>query len=235
MLPEGVVSHRSAAVLHGMMRAWAGPVEVTVAPGRLPRLTGAVPHQSVVLTEDRTEVDGIRVTSAARTIVDLAAALEPAWLERLLHEAVMRRQCAYADVAAVIDRTGGRGRPGTEDLRRMLGESVGDSALEVRWHRLLVKAGLRPPARQHQLVVDGRVYLLDFAWPDAQVALEVDGFAAHRTRAAFDRDRAKVLALQSAGWEVLSVSARTAPDLVIALLRRSISPFHRDSACGNAG
>jgi very-short-patch-repair endonuclease len=45
-------------------------------------------------------------------------------------------------------------------------------------------------------------------WPDRGLVVEFDGFAYHRTRAAFERDRARDAALQLAGNRVLRVTAR---------------------------
>jgi hypothetical protein len=221
--PQVTASHQTAARLWGLAGArLARPLHFTASPRLRLELVGAVVHRSELAAEDQAQAAGIKVTSPARTIVDLGAVWRPHSVERVLHDAVMRKLCEYEDVAAALDRIGGRGRAGTAGLRRVLTGALGDTPLEARWHQRLVHAGLPKPVRQHQVVVGHQVFVLDFAWPHARVALEADGFAAHRTRAAFDRDRGKVLALRSAGWEVLSVTAQTPPAPVIDLLRRFI-------------
>jgi very-short-patch-repair endonuclease len=214
--PRLIASHTSAASLWRLYPT-GFPVHCTIAPGRKARLAGVVVHQAPVRNDELTDVWGIMCTTPARAIVDLATVLPAAWVERLLHDAVMRGLCQYDEVRAVADRRR------SVVVRSMVEGASGTTPLEVRWYRLLRDAGVPEPVSQYQVVVDGSVFVLDFAWPEERVALEVDGFVAHRTRAAFDRDRAKVIALKSAGWEVVAVSAKTPPDPVLALLRRLIS------------
>jgi hypothetical protein len=212
--PRLVASHETAAAVWGLM-GLRKPLHVTVRSGRPPRLAGVVSHTAALGRRDCTERNGIPVTTVPRTLVDVASVLPPEWVGRLIDDAVMRGLCEYDDVVAAAS-----GRRGAAALCELVGTGgLGTTPLERKWARLLHDAGLPAPVTQHQVVVDGRVYVLDFAWPDARVALEVDGFVAHRTRGAFDRDRLKAVALQAAGWRVVAVTATTAPDLVLSLLR----------------
>ena len=224
--PKSVVSHRSAGWLHGLLQLPPPKVELTAPVGVKVNLTGVVGANAVVRPDERREHASIPVTTPARTLVDLSKVLAPDWVERLLHDAVMRRLCSYTDVVESARRNKAR------SFAETLHDLVGESPLEAKWHRILCAAGLRPPARQHQVVIGGHVYLLDFAWPEARFAIEVDGYSAHSTRAAFDRDRDKALALRAAGWTVVNVTSRTDPAAVLTLAHRQIRPFHRDSPCG---
>lgn len=49
---------------------------------------------------------------------------------------------------------------------------------------------------------------VDFAWRSARLIVELDGFAAHGTRTAFERDRARDRRLRAAGWRVVRVTWR---------------------------
>jgi very-short-patch-repair endonuclease len=72
-----------------------------------------------------------------------------------------------------------------------------------------VLAGLEP-VPQHEIVVDGRFLArVDFAWPEAKVALEYEG-AYHFDGVQILRDDARYSALVAAGWTVIRISA---PDL----------------------
>jgi very-short-patch-repair endonuclease len=211
--PHAVVSHRSAAWLWRLLAQPPRLIEVTVPLRVEVDLQGVTSCPAKLGPGEHTKIDGIAVTSVPRTLADLTTVLTPDWVERLVHDAVMRKLCEYNDVIAALDRAG------AERVRAALTDAVGTTPLEAKWHQLLCTAGLRPPARQHQIVLDGQVYVLDFAWPEHRVAVEANGFAPHRTRTAFDRDHDKVLALKRAGWEVIGVTARTKPDAVIPLLR----------------
>src|SRR5436309_708253 len=72
--PGAVLSHRSAAALHGIRRTDRANVEVTAA-GRSPRKRAGIDiHRSTTLTAaDTTIVNGIPCTTVARTFLDLAA------------------------------------------------------------------------------------------------------------------------------------------------------------------
>ncbi len=72
--------------------------------------------------------------------------------------------------------------------------------------RLLDAAGVPTPACHLPI----GPYEVDFAWPEALVALEVDGWAVHGRREAFEADRRRDLHLQALGWRVLHVSAAAA-------------------------
>jgi very-short-patch-repair endonuclease len=62
-------------------------------------------------------------------------------------------------------------------------------------------------------------------WPEQRLIVELDGYAAHRTRRAFEADRAKARALTVAGWRVVRMTPRQltdelAADLSALLTRR---------------
>ena len=59
---------------------------------------------------------------------------------------------------------------------------------------------------------------VDFHWPRHRLAVEVDGYAFHRTRRAFERDRERDALLAAAGWVTRRFSHRQIvhrPDEVI--------------------
>ncbi len=81
------------------------------------------------------------------------------------------------------------------------------------------KAGLPLPT------INARVegYEVDALWRSARLIVELDSWDFHRTRAAFERDRARDAVLQVAGYRVLRVSYRRLveePEAVVAMIRR---------------
>ncbi|HVF74795.1 MAG TPA: type IV toxin-antitoxin system AbiEi family antitoxin domain-containing protein [Acidimicrobiales bacterium] len=216
---DGVASHRSAAALHRLAGIAPGAVEVTVFNMRTPRLLGVTAHRaSVLYADDVTTVHDLASTSVARTVVDLAASVEPVALQRMLDDGIVRRLCTADDVARCLDRS--EARRGRRRLVPLLDARLrSDSHLEQVWLRRLQRAGLAPAKTGFQLVIEGRVLLLDFAWPAEKVGIEVDGWRPHATRHAFDNDRLRDLAAVRAGWTILRVTSRTPPSQLFATLR----------------
>jgi very-short-patch-repair endonuclease len=101
----------------------------------------------------------------------------------------------------------GRGPPGSARLRRLLtaqtaGDRALESRLEVKLARLLRRSSLSTPERQYPV---GR-YRLDFAWPALRIACECDGFEHQGSRLAWKRDRARLAAIEAAGWRIVHVT-----------------------------
>ncbi|HSF03563.1 MAG TPA: hypothetical protein VLA62_11155 [Solirubrobacterales bacterium] len=63
------------------------------------------------------------------------------------------------------------------------------SELEGRFVRLCRRYRLPPPEANVWMTVAGEEMQVDFLWRNYRVIVEVDGFATHRTRQAFQRDR----------------------------------------------
>ena len=82
--PDAVLSHRSAAVLWGLLRACEHPIHVT-APTHRRGPAGVRLHFS--LPSESVHRDAIAVTTPARTLVDLATTASREELERALDEA----------------------------------------------------------------------------------------------------------------------------------------------------
>ena len=56
---------------------------------------------------------------------------------------------------------------------------------------------------EHRVRLGDKQYRIDLSYPEAMVAIEVDGWEWHHTRTAFDGDRARANDLVAAGWTVL--------------------------------
>jgi very-short-patch-repair endonuclease len=220
------LSHRSAAAHWGLRSQSAGAVEISVPRGAAGgRRKGLRVHESRTLeAEDVTVHDGIRCTTVARTLVDLAAALPTPALRGALEQAVVLRLFDKHAIEAALARA--NGRRGTKTLRTLLAELADDppptrSELERCFLDLIRSAALPSP------VTNGFVcgYEVDFHWPEAKLIVETDGAATHDTPLAFHRDRQRDLDLELAGWHVLRITWRQLtrePGKVVALLRRRL-------------
>ena len=203
-----VVSHRSAAALHGLP-AGASGIEITLSEARRCQERGIVAHRSGRLPAvDGTVVDGIPVTTVARTIIDLAAVLPPRQLEENLDYALSLGLVPRVRLMWRLRELATRGRPGIQVLRRLLdardpGARVPASILESRLGAILVVPGMPKPVWGHEVKLGGRWRVLDCSYPDLRLVVEVDGWENHCGRAQAEEDMARQNLLVEAGWTVL--------------------------------
>jgi very-short-patch-repair endonuclease len=209
--PGSVVSHRAAGVLWGLDGITASGMEIWVPNNRRLRTTKLTVHRTDALPRiDRTRREGVPITTAARTLIDLAGVTNEETLEAALEFSLQRRLVGVRLLRRRLDELGGPGRAGAGILREILdrreGSAALESRLEVKVWRLLVRSGLPKPVRQHPVEIEGRRYRLDFAWPSFRIAVEADGFASHGGRHAFHADRRRMAVLASGGWRVVPVT-----------------------------
>jgi very-short-patch-repair endonuclease len=205
----------SAAALWGFPDFSPGPVEISHSGARQSR--GQVLVRRVRLEPtDVTRIRGIPVTTPARTLADLAGRVDGARLDAALHYCLHDRLTTAAALQDLSERRSGPGFPGAGRLRASLAAYAGGPAaaspLEVRLDRRLRASGFPSPRRQHEVMVDGHRYYLDFAWPAARLAVEVDGYRWHSSRTAWLRDRQRLAALRRKGWTVVRVTREDVDD-----------------------
>lgn len=228
---DDVLATRVAAgALWGLRGLALGVPEVLSARPRALRLADVLAHTSTLLpVGHRTVHDGVPVTTVARTILDLSAAVSPWLLARILDDAVRRRLTTYAEVRACLDVLACRGRRKVAVVRELLDRRAddfhpGDSDGELQLVSWLITAGFPPPVQQHQVVIAGRVYVLDLAFPPARLDIEYNGQLSHAGFTANQHDRMRRNALTAAGWTVLDFdrtsSRREVVDTVGAALDR---------------
>ena len=228
-----VVSHESAAQMHGLIVKPSGLPTVTIQHRFSNRFPGVIVHESTDLAPHHVvTVNALPTTSSPRTILDVVNAIGPRALRRLIENSIIRRIVTLDEVRAVFVEVGRRGRPGTAAMRTVLesmtgGLCVPESELERRLETLLREAGLPPPLSQlrpHWLSsIEGRV---DFAYADHRLIIECDGRRWHTTQEAFQRDRHRDNLAQIEGWTVLRFTwadVTERPSQVIASIRRVIS------------
>ncbi len=230
--PGAVASHRSAAALLGIPGFHRTvPLEVTTTRRRRHRQRLARVHQTIILPgRHLTVVEGILVTGAARTLVDLAATVPPGRTERALENCVSLGLVTVETVADVLRDVGGRGRAGSAQLGRLLAER-GDgyvppaSDLEARFLALVRSAGLPEPVPQFDSG-DGAGWVgrVDFAYPALRLLVELDSRRHHSAKLDFESDRERDNRLVAAGWRVIRITWRQVtarPAEVVDLLRRT--------------
>jgi hypothetical protein len=214
-----LLSHASAGALWGFATTARSRIDVTAVGRSRSGQTGIALHQVRRLhAQDRAAVDGIPITSVARTLLDLAEVVSRRRLERAFEDADRRDLLDLTAVLGLLERS--PGRRGHKPLGALLSERYRPltgtrSGLERQFLRLRREVGLPPPLVNSQVAG----YEVDMAWPDRRLVVELDSYAFHHTRAAFERDRARDAALQLQGYRVLRVTDRQLDDEPEAIVR----------------
>lgn len=200
-----LLSHSSAAWLWGLVPTCAILIEVSVPTRGHSRSPFRVHHAPALSKEDRVIREGIPVTALPRTLLDLAATIPDRRLERTIERSEQLGLFDLREIDALLERAGGH--LGAGRLRRALAAyrdpAFTRSGLERRFLALVRKAGLPRPAMN--TFVAG--YEIDAYWEPERFAVELDGYATHGTRAAFERDRVRQEDLKLTGIEMVRLTA----------------------------
>jgi predicted transcriptional regulator of viral defense system len=210
---NAVLSHVSAAVHWNLLQYDAPRPEVT-APASRRGAPGIRLHRSHSLdAQDTTNHEGIPITTVPRTLLDLAASVPEGHLERALAQAEKLQVYDHRAVQDVIARS--NGQRGTRRLAQAIKSDPAwtRSELEIRMRRFVRKYGL-PHALFNDIVdaPDHPQLEVDVYFPAHGLVVETDGWETHRTRQAFEDDRAKDAALTAAGYTVMRFTWRQLRD-----------------------
>jgi very-short-patch-repair endonuclease len=191
------LSHRSAAMLWGLLTSPILPVELIVTGCRGRKLAEVVTHRMRLHPSETMSFDGLRVTTPARTIVDLAFELTLRTLRETIERAQDLGRFHPLEIRAVLGRT--PGRPGSRPLGDVLellqpDDDGARSHLERLFLGLVRRARLPQPAVNQVIGQHAR----DFAWPTQRLVAEVDGYRYHSW--AQRRDRQRDRELIALGW-----------------------------------
>jgi very-short-patch-repair endonuclease len=224
-----VASHITAAHLWGFGVSPEPGIHVMSDRDRRIRLDGVIAHRSLLLPKlDRTRHRKIPATTAARTIIEISGSIGPWVTGSWLDAGIRRRVTRLQEVRSCVARLAGPGRRKLSVIRTVLttrlpGYDPGDSNLEVRALRALRDGGLPAPVQQHRVTVGGRNCRIDLAYPEAMVAIEIDGWEWHGNRSAFDADRARANELEAAGWHVFRFTSATTDAEIARVIRTALT------------
>jgi hypothetical protein len=185
LVAGAVSSHVSAAILHGLPTWGIALDRVTVtrscrSGGRVDRTLHT--RTAELVPEEIRLVNGIPVTSVARTVIDLARTVSFESSVVVADAALAQGLVTIGELAVALDRASGW--PGVPRARRVVAfadgrsESVGESRSRVAVHR----AGLPTPVLQWAICDPGGRYIgrADFGWPDFGLVGEFDGRLKYR-------------------------------------------------------
>jgi very-short-patch-repair endonuclease len=212
---RAVASHRSAAELRGLPGG-RRIIEITCRRWRRAHQSSIVVHETKALVPiDVTVLDGIPVTTPARTLFDLCSVKEYGFgmIELAFENGLRRGLFSTSEIAALERRLSRPGRAGGPTLRRLLAmRAPNQRATESDPETLLLQAlrrrGLPEPVAQHE-IWRGNEFIArpDLAYPDAKVAIEYDSDEHHAGRLATRRDRLRRQRLLALGWITVDVGS----------------------------
>lgn len=237
------MSHRAAAALWRLAGFERELVELTV-PRHRNRVGPGIVHRYVLPPADRAILDAIPVTTPARTLLDLASVAASEMVEEALDDALRRHLTSLSRLRWRLGELGRRGRPGTAAMRTLLdarapSDVVPESVFERRLLRVLRRARIPEPVVQHRIRDGARtVAIVDFAFPDARLAIEADGYRWHAGRRRWEHDLNRRNALTLLGWRVVHVTwtdLTQRPGPLVASLEQALAARSKPSPQGSGG
>ena len=232
--PDGSLARRTAAEVHGLLPVAPGPLQL-VMPHH--RKAPALPPGLAVVTRSRTlgpqEVvarEGLQLTSAARTILDLAPTLDASALAELVATGLRLRVVDERELSAAVDaHPAARGRGRLRAALELLADDGRNARAEVEIAALsaIVGAGLPRPVVGLRILDHAGVFIaeVDLGYPKARLALEIDGYRWHSTPEQKLADEERQNRIILAGWSVLRFSAqvvRREPEALVAAVAEAL-------------
>jgi uncharacterized protein DUF559 len=225
---DAVLSHRSAGVLWRILPSMSIEPEVTRGT-RFESRPGLRAHSGVLRADEITRLNEIPVTSAPRTMLDIAELSTMHQLEKALNELEVQGIIDKLSIPDLLKRY--PRKRGSARLKALLADEgaargVTRKELEERFARILDGTDLPRPQLNVDIAVRGRFFEADCLWREQRLIIELDGRAVHGTGRAFEKDRERDRILQAEGWRVARVTWRQLRDeapAVVADLRKMLA------------
>jgi very-short-patch-repair endonuclease len=229
---DTVASYHSAATLHrlDLLKSPRDSAVTLTLPAsrRWERLrpAGVVFHCADLPAEHVTRLYNLPVTTAARTVVDLARTLPFMDAVVVADSALHAERAAKPELRQILDSC--VSWPGVRQARRVVSfaDERAGSALESAARVVFDESGLDPPELQVTIHLPAHAFLVDFFWRAHRVIVEADGLAKYAADkdliAQFQRDRL----LRDADYKVVHFTWRElfkTPELVIARIRQAFA------------
>jgi predicted transcriptional regulator of viral defense system len=121
--PKAAVSHETALAVHGLSDLMPAQIHVIVPRTRSRRLRGLRLHRHRLEEHEVTKRDGVRVTTALRTLLDVAAAgVAEDQVVKAVQEALQRGLVQQNELLVAARTRGGR-------ARKVIGKTLGPAGM----------------------------------------------------------------------------------------------------------
>jgi hypothetical protein len=218
---RAAASHATAAAIWDLRVGRLDDSELHITSPKQARLVGVRSHVVALPRRELRTHQDIRVTSAERTLLDLASVVCVDELGKGVDDALRRGLLRLDRLRTLVEGSPGRGRRAIIPMRLVLADRLGaydsgGSDWERDMDRLWDRLGLPPAARQYRVTANGHRYVLDRAIPGLKIGIEWNGFATHGVRSAFDSDSDRRADLTAAGWHMVDFTSHSRPERMVA-------------------
>ena len=231
---RAVVSHRSAAQIWGMPVSAPPRPEVSVPNWLHPRPGPQVNMRAITVPLlDVQNFHGLPVTSRQRTVLDCLLTLPPNQGRTMLDRVLQHGWVQVPGIVRAVHEA--RGRHGVARARAVLAGADPGTASEAERVALalLTSGGVTGWVGNYKLLIGGQVVaILDLAFPDLRLAIEIDGWAWHSDPERFQEDRRRQNVLVAAGWTMLRFTWADLverPEQVLATVVRTLAQLNKAS------
>ena len=219
---RGILAGFSAAALHGAR--WIDPGRpATIIDTNRRRAVGVQVWEERIDADEIGLVDGMRVTTPARTALDLARRYPTDVAVAAIDALAQAVELKLPDIELLVERYQGRRGMKAARAALQLVDGGAQSPKETWLRLLLLRAGF--PRPQTQIAVRNEwgwagAYL-DMGWEDIKVAVEYDGDQHRSSRAQYVKDIHRLEMLEHKGWIVVRVVAEDRPEDIIRRVRQA--------------
>lgn len=226
-----VPSHQSAAVMHGLklLNDLGNAVTLTLPPEK--KRSGqerpdVILHAAALPRRHLARMYGVPVTSAQRTVVDLARTLPFMDAVVVADSALNVNLAAKSELLAVLEAC--KGWPGTQQARRAIdfADRGAESPLESCGRVVVHERGIEAPEVQVTIRGDRFEYTVDLYWAKHKTILEWDGLAKYKSGKTLEDQFARDRVLRDAGYKVVHATWQELfgnPGLVIERIRKAFA------------
>jgi hypothetical protein len=195
----------TAAALYGFDSENTSRVHILDPGVRMRPSRNLMVHQRIGAPLRR--VEGRLATAPAWTVIEVARTLRRPRALATLDAALHVGACTTGELRATIREQ--KGRRGIVKVRELIGCADGraESPMESEARLVFLDARLPMPELQYTIVDRyGRVWRVDFAWPEAFLVAEYDSIEWHVGRERMLRDRLKTARLQECGFTTIPMT-----------------------------
>jgi very-short-patch-repair endonuclease len=229
---HAVASYHSAALLHRLDLLSSPPegsVALTCPPGKpwnRARPASVVFHTADLPAGHLTRLYGLPVTTAARTVIDLARTLPFADAVAAADSALRKEKATKPELGKILDVCARW--PGVRQARQVVefADERAESPLESVARVIFDQSGLDSPELQATVFTPSDAFRVDFLWRAHKVIAEADGLGKYNDRSDAIKQLERDRRLRDAGFRVVHFTWKElfgTPELVLRRIVEAIA------------